>query len=78
MSKIENSKKLSPKNFKEKYNKLKFLLKAARQRKKGFPFYIFFIILNIHSIMGLIIIYYFISNSSLIILYTCYIIVDCH
>jgi len=28
MSKNENSKKLSPKNFKEKYNKLKFLLKA--------------------------------------------------
>ncbi len=27
MSKIENSKKLLQKNFKEKYNKLKFLLK---------------------------------------------------
>jgi len=48
MSKIENSKKLSQKICKKK-NKLNFLLKAEgypwlKPEKKGFPFYIFFIL----------------------------------
>ena len=33
MSKIENSKKLLQKKFKEKYNKLKFLLKETKYNK---------------------------------------------
>jgi len=36
MSKNENSKKLSPKYFKEKYNKLNFLLKDTKYNKLKF------------------------------------------